>query len=332
MATQITQPKQFKPEQLKQLVQDDFDAVNALIVEKIQSQVGLIDDLSTHIVNSGGKRLRPLLVLLSSRACNYQGNAHISLAAMVEFFHTATLLHDDVVDESTLRRGKETANEIWGSKASILVGDYLFTQSVQLMVSVDSMAIIRLLAKTAHEITFGEVKQLTHRHNTELSIEEYFTIIRGKTALLFSAAAEIGPLLTAAPSQLIEAMRAYGLHLGNAFQLIDDALDYCSDATTTGKNIGDDLADGKLTLPLIHALKHGDAKQQAIIRQSIQQGSLEHLESIQTAIESTGAIEYTRQMATVEVDKALTALHALEESPYKQAMSDLAHFALHRKF
>lgn len=316
-------------EAIKQLVATDFDAVNALIIDNIQSQVGLIDDLSTHIVNSGGKRLRPLLVLLASRACGYEGSDHITLAAMIEFFHTATLLHDDVVDESTLRRGRETANEIWGSKASILVGDYLFTQSVQLMVSVDNMKILRLIAGAAHEITFGEVRQLTNRHNTELSFDDYFSIIRSKTALLFSASAEIGPLL-AQKNHQIEAMRAYGLHLGNAFQLIDDALDYCSDAKTIGKNIGDDLADGKVTLPLIHAMRHASAEHCNIIKQSLKQGSLDKLDTVLTAIESSKAIDYTKQIAAEEVDKALSALHVLDDSPYKKALTDLANFSIER--
>lgn len=314
---------------IKNLVKTDFDAVNALIIEKIQSQVGLIDDLSHHIVNSGGKRLRPLLALLSSRACGYSGENHIPLAAMVEFFHTATLLHDDVVDESTLRRGKETANEIWGSKASILVGDYLFTQSVKLMVSVNSMPVLSLLANTAHEITYGEVKQLNNRHNTELSFDDYFDIIRCKTALLFSAATEIGPLLSQ-NDELVAPLRAYGLHLGNAFQLIDDALDYCSDADTIGKNIGDDLADGKVTLPLIHAMKEGTDSQRELIKQSINLGSLEHLSEIQQTIDTTNAIDYTKQIAAEEVDKAISALTPVAQSEYKQALIDLAHYAIKR--
>ncbi|MDI9817827.1 MULTISPECIES: polyprenyl synthetase family protein [unclassified Legionella] len=315
---------------LKALVSADFDAVNALIVDKIQSQVGLIDDLAHHIVQSGGKRLRPLLVLLASHACGYKGQEHITLAAMVEFFHTATLLHDDVVDESTLRRGRETANEIWGSKASILVGDYLFTQSVQLMVSVDNLKILHLLADTSHQISCGEVKQLTNRHNSSLSVEEYLDVIRAKTALLFAASAAIGPLLNHADKATEKSLYDYGLHLGNAFQLIDDALDYCSDASTIGKNIGDDLADGKVTLPLLHALKNGNATQQQLIKESIEEGSLHNLAAILTAIEETKAIEYTRDFAKLEVDRALSSLQILPDSVYKKALEDLAQFALQR--
>ena len=315
---------------LRALVSEDFDAVNALIVNKIQSQVGLIDDLAHHIVQSGGKRLRPLLVLLASHACNYKGQDHIILAAMIEFFHTATLLHDDVVDESTLRRGRETANEIWGSKASILVGDYLFTQSVQLMVSVNHPQILRLLADTSHQISCGEVKQLVNRHNSSLSIDDYFDVIRAKTALLFAASAAIGALLSGAGEQAEKSLYAYGLHLGNAFQLIDDALDYCSDAKTIGKNIGDDLADGKATLPLLHALQNGTTVQQQLIRESLQAGSLQNLTEILTAIEATKAIEFTRNYAAQEVDHALSSLAFLPDTAYKNALVELAQYALQR--
>lgn len=317
---------------LKMLVNEDFDAVNKLIINKIQSQVGLIDDLAHHIVESGGKRLRPLLVLLSSHACDYTGEDHITLAAMIEFFHTATLLHDDVVDESTLRRGRETANEIWGSKASILVGDYLFTQSVQLMVNVNHFDILRLLADTSHEISCGEVKQLANRHNTTPSVEEYFDVIRAKTALLFAASAAIGPILANADDAIQKGLYAYGLHLGNAFQLIDDALDYCSDAQTIGKNIGDDLADGKATLPLLHALEQGTEAQQAIIRKSLKEGSLAHMEEILEAIKDTQAIEFTKNLASKEVESALSALTILPESNYKKALQELALFAVQRSF
>lgn len=317
---------------LKELVRADFDAVNALIIDKIQSQVGLIDDLSHYIVESGGKRLRPLLVLLSSRACGYNEDSHIALAAMIEFFHTATLLHDDVVDESTLRRGRETANEIWGSKASILVGDYLFTQSVQLMVNVNNPAILRLLADTSHEISCGEVKQLVNRHNPALTIEEYFEVIRAKTALLFAASAAIGAFLTNAGPTLEKGLYDYGLHLGNAFQLIDDALDYCSDSNTIGKNIGDDLADGKVTLPLLHALNQGTPEQKKLIQQSIKEGTLKNLTEILDIIEKTKAIEFTKNYAKQEIDNALTALEVLPPSIYKDALKDLAHFAIQRSF
>lgn len=319
-------------DRLRALVNEDFNAVNHLIIDKIQSDVGLIQDLSQHIVESGGKRLRPLLVLLSSNACGYQGQAQITLAAMIEFFHTATLLHDDVVDESTLRRGKETANSIWGSKASVLVGDYLLTQSVQLMVQVGNPAILNLIADTSHQISCGEVRQLSNRHNPSLEFDAYFDVIRSKTALLFAAAACIGPIISNSPQPLRDCLYDYGLHLGNAFQLIDDALDYCSDAKTMGKNIGDDLADGKATLPLIHALKFGTDIQKEQIKESLTQGTLKHLPEILVAIDQTQAIEYTRKIAAQEVDKALTCLTALAESEYKKALIELAQFAVKRAY
>ncbi|STX50551.1 octaprenyl diphosphate synthase IspB [Legionella busanensis] len=317
-------------DRLRALVANDFEAVNTLIIDKIQSQIGLIDDLSHHIVESGGKRLRPLLVLLASHACGYKGNNHIPLAAMVEFFHTATLLHDDVVDESKLRRGKETANEIWGSKASILVGDYLFTQSVQLLVNVKNWSVLNLFANTSHEISCGEIKQLVNRHNPLLSIDDYLEVIRAKTALLFAASAAIGAILGESGQEIETSLYQYGLHLGNAFQLVDDALDYCADTKKTGKNIGTDLADGKATMPILHALKQGTPEQQFIIRQSLKEGNANNLSEIINILHETKAIEFTKQFAANEVDAALTALCVLPNSSFKQALEELATFALQR--
>lgn len=319
-------------DRIRALVSEDFDAVNNLIIDKIQSQVSLIHDLSSHIVESGGKRLRPLLVLLASNACGYKGSDHIPLAAMVEFFHTATLLHDDVVDESNLRRGRQTANSIWGSKASVLVGDYLFTQSVQLMVNVGNAEILDLLASTSHQISCGEVKQLANRNNPALTFDEYFEVIRAKTALLFAAAACIGPILNKDTVEVQKSLYTYGLHLGNAFQLIDDALDYCSDAETLGKNIGDDLADGKATLPIIHALQNGTQTQKQQIEESLKLGSLNFLPEILIAIEETKAIAYTKKVAAQEINSAQSALSVLTESEYKKALIDLANFALKRNY
>lgn len=317
-------------DRLRALVTKDFDAVNALIIDKIQSQVGLIDDLSHYIVESGGKRLRPLLVLLASNACNYKGQDHIALAAMVEFFHTATLLHDDVVDDSTLRRGRETANEIWGSKASILVGDYLFTQSVQLMVNAHNWAILDLMADASHQITMGEVKQLSNRHNYALSTEDYLEVIRSKTAILFAACAKIGAILGDADEAVQTGLYNYGLHLGNAFQLIDDALDYSTDAATLGKNIGDDLAEGMATMPLLHVLQNGTEEQQQLIRQTLKDGGLDNLPEILETIKTCNAIEYTKQFAAREIDSALSALKVLPDSVYKEALTALAQLALNR--
>ena len=315
---------------LRALVSDDFDAVTHLIHEKTQSPVSLIGDLSNHIVRSGGKRIRPLLVLLASHACGYQGKHHITLATMVEFFHTATLLHDDVIDESTLRRGKETAHEIWGSKASILVGDYLFTQYMQLMISVGDLKIMQLLTDISHEIGCGELKQLSNRHNIALTLDEYLEVIRSKTSLLFAASATLGALVGKASDNLAKGLFDYGLHLGNTFQLIDDALDYCSTAQTIGKNIGDDLADGKATLPLLHVLKHGTEAQKSTVRISLAEGTLQFLPEILDAIAKTGAIEYTKSVAANEAELAISALHVLPDSVYKTALIELAEYAVQR--
>lgn len=319
-------------DRLKALVDDDLAAVNALIINTTNAKESLIENLSQHIIQSGGKRLRPLLVLLACHACNYKGQNHITLAAVIEFFHTATLLHDDVIDDSTLRRGKETANHIWGSKASILVGDFLYIESVRLLVDLNHPKIFRLMADTSHDITCAEIKQLSNRHNPNPSIEHYFDVIRAKTALLFAASACLGALLTEAPSIVESNLYAFGLHLGNAFQLIDDALDYCSEAEVIGKNIGDDLADGKATLPLLHALKHGTQEEQSLIQASLEKGSLADLDRILKAIENTKAIEYTRSCAEEEINKALTYLDILPHTPYKDALRGLAYFALERKY
>ena len=315
---------------LRALVHDDIEAVNALIIQNIQSQISLLDDLSNHIIQSGGKRLRPLLVLLVSRACNYGGTDHIKLAAMIEFFHTATLLHDDVIDESALRRGRETANKIWGSKASILVGDYLFTQYMQLMIEIGDLRIMQHLTDMAHQIGCGEIKQLNNRNNPLLSEDEYFDVIRSKTSLLFAASAKIGALISHTTPEIETALENYGLHLGNAFQLIDDALDYCSDAKTMGKNIGDDLADGKATMPLLYVLKEGTVEQQNIVKTALKHGSLIDLPIILDAIAATDAIAYTKKVALEEAVKAIEALSVLPESPYKEGLIQLAHYAVSR--
>lgn len=317
-------------EHLRALVSEDFEAVNALIAEQIQSEIALIDDLAKHIVDSGGKRLRPLLVILASHACQYSGKNHIKLAAMLEFFHSATLLHDDVIDESTLRRGTKTAHTIWGSKASILVGDYLFTKYIQLMLDVGDLEIMRFVTKIAYQMGCGEIKQLSNRHQPDLNLEEYFAIIRDKTSLLFAAAASLGARIHHQPPAIEQALYHYGLHLGNAFQLIDDALDYCSDAKTLGKNIGDDLADGKATLPLIHVLKQGSQAQQIQVRESLKLGTLDFLPQILEAIQETQAIEFTRQIAQSEAQKAIEHLEILPESVYKNALINLACYAVER--
>ena len=249
---------------------------------------------------------------------------------MIEFFHTASLLHDDVIDDSSLRRGRETAHKIWGSKASILVGDYLFTQYMQLMIRVGDLNIMQQLTDMAYQIGCGEINQLANRHNPSLAIDDYFDVIRSKTSLLFAFSARIGALISKADVAIEEALYTYGLHLGHAFQLKDDALDYCSDAKTLGKNIGDDLADGKATMPLLYVLQQGNASQQQHVKMALMQGSLDYLPEVLNAVAETNAIEYTLQVAQHEVDKALAAITILPDSVYKEALIDLATYTISR--
>lgn len=317
---------------IRQLVSTELDAVNTIIIDNISSQVGLLEDLSHHIVENGGKRLRPILLLLSAKACNYAGNKHLLHACAVEYFHTATLLHDDVLDESTLRRGVKTANSIWGSKASILVGDFLLTQSIQLMLDAKHPDILAILVDCAHQITSGEIKQLTHKHNIGLTEQEYFDVIRSKTALLFQTCAEIGAHLGEKDKKTIECMRQYGLHLGNAFQLVDDALDYEANSKIIGKNPGDDLNEGKVTLPLIYAMKDASSEDKQRIEKSIMQTDKGDLGAVLTILAKTGALKKTYQVAKHEVDNALSALQVLPDSPYKTALHELALFALNRTY
>lgn len=315
---------------LRELVSDDFEAVNRLIIEHIQSDVGLIDDLSQYIVDSGGKRVRPLLLLLAAKACGYSGEHHITLAAVVEFFHTATLLHDDVVDESSMRRGRETANHIWGSKASILVGDYLFTQSVQLLLKPQNWQIIDVFAKASHAISTGEVLQLSNVRNVDLGIAAYFDIIQAKTAVLFGAAAKIAALLADMSEHDSERLYQYGLHLGNAFQLMDDVIDYVGEAHTIGKNLGDDLAEGKLTLPLIHALQSANAEDAEYLKRCIQAPEQCNLTRVVAILTENKSIEYTLSQAKAEIQEGIGYLDKLPASLYKDALVSLAEFSISR--
>lgn len=319
-------------EHIRGCVSHDVELVNNLILSSIPNDVDLIEALSHHIVDSGGKRLRPLMLLLTSRACGYEGLAHIKLAVVVEFFHTATLLHDDVVDESSLRRGRETANSIWGSKASVLVGDYLFTQSIKYLVEVGRLDILNLMAGSAHDITRGEVVQMQYRQNITLSEQNYFEIIKAKTALLFATSTAIGAQIADQPESIINALYEYGLHIGYAFQLVDDALDYISTKETLGKNIGDDLADGKMTLPLIHALLNANPEEQVIIKTAISNLDRTALPQILDIIEKTGAINYTYQKAEESVKYAKKQLESLPESIYKKALLALADYSLSRRY
>jgi octaprenyl-diphosphate synthase len=317
---------------IRRLVRADSRAVDRLILTRLRSDVALINELGRYIVNSGGKRLRPLLVLLASRACGYQGHDHIELAAVIEFIHTATLLHDDVVDASDLRRGNQTANAIWGNEAAVLVGDFLYSRSFEMMVSIGSMRVMEILSHTTNLIAEGEVLQLLNCHDPDTTEERYRDVIRYKTAKLFEASAQLGAVLGGQPDHIEAAMARFGMHLGTAFQLIDDALDYGASGDDIGKNIGDDLAEGKPTLPLIHAMRHGTPAQVAAIRQAIENGGLDRIDTVMEAIESTQAIAYTAQSAQDEADLAIEALAELPAGPYKEALYGLAEFSVNRSY
>jgi len=319
-------------EDVRRLMREEMDAVDRLIQARLHSDVLLISQLGHYIVNSGGKRLRPLLVLLSAGACGYRGRHHHTLAAIVEFIHTATLLHDDVVDASELRRGQQTANAIWGNEASVLVGDFLYSRAFEMMVEVGSMRIMDLMSHTTNAIAEGEVMQLLNCHDPDTTEERYLQVIRAKTARLFEAAARIGAILGNQPPPIEEALGEYGAQLGIAFQLVDDVLDYSADASQTGKNLGDDLAEGKPTLPLIHAMRVGTPQQRETVRRAIEQGGLDGIEAVMEAIDSTGALAYTAESASRAATRAMEAIAALPESDYKDALSVLAEFAAHRHY
>ncbi len=312
------------------LVHDDFAAMNALIPSKLTSDVKLVEEIGTYIVESGGKRLRPLMVLLTAGALGYDGKLHIRLAAIIEFLHTATLLHDDVVDHSGMRRGKLTANEKWGNAPSVLVGDFLYSRAFQLMVEVGSMDIMRVLSAATNTIAEGEVMQLANVGNVNISESQYREVIRCKTALLFEAATHTAALL--AGHETAESMRGFGLHFGMTYQLVDDWLDYAGDSATMGKNVGDDLAEGKLTLPLIYALTCTEEHDQQTICTAIEQKNTDNLERIVNIVRACGALDYTHQAAVAEAELAITSLAALPPSPYVQAMRTVTEYSTARLF
>ena len=318
--------------EIRTLVESDYKDVDQFILNCLQSDVALINELGRYIINSGGKRIRPLLVLLAARACEYQGRQHIELAAVIEFIHTATLLHDDVVDTSDLRRGKKTANAIWGNETAVLVGDFLYSRSFEMMTHIGNMQVMEILAKTTNTIAEGEVMQLLNCHDPETTEQRYYEVIRHKTAKLFEASSQLGAILGTQTETIVQAMASYGMHLGTAFQLIDDALDYNASAREIGKNIGDDLAEGKPTLPLIHAMRHGTPGQIAVIREAIEHGGLEHIDAVLEAIETTHAITYTVDSAQREADLAIEALAVLPDSPFKNALYGLAEFSVDRSY
>ena len=328
----LSSDTRFNLDDLKGLTAGDMLRVNQVITDNLASEVVLINQLSQHIIYSGGKRLRPILVLLSAKACGYSGDDDALLAAVVEFIHTATLLHDDVVDDSQMRRGQQTASNIWGNEAAVLVGDYLYSRAFQMMVRAQSMRIMDLLANATNTIAQGEVLQLLNINDPDTSEQKYQQVIYGKTACLFEAATQIGAILGNADPQVEQGLREYGKHLGTAFQLVDDALDYTANGDELGKNVGDDLAGGKPTLPLIYAMQHGNDEQKALIRNAIKGGGLEHIDAITDTINETGALDYTREQATSESALAKSAIKSLAEDEFKRALMFLADYAVERSY
>lgn len=304
--------------------------MDEVIRQKLHSHVALIRQVSEYIINSGGKRLRPALVILSAGSFGYTGKFHYNLAAVVEFIHTATLLHDDVVDESEMRRNKETANALFGNAASVLVGDFLYSRAFQMMVEVDNMRVMQVLADATNTIAEGEVLQLLNCRDPNVNEENYLQVIRFKTAKLFEAASRLGALLGSATPEQEEAMAVYGMHLGTAFQLIDDVLDYSGDNQDTGKNLGDDLAEGKPTLPLIYAMQAGTTEQANLIRQAIEEGGTNGFQPVLDIIQQTAALDYARNCAQAEIETAIAAITCLAESEYKECLMQLASFAVTR--
>ena len=313
-------------------VEEDFLAVNDLIVNQLHSDVGLVENIGQYIVDAGGKRLRPLLVLLAANACGYRGKRHIELAAIIEFIHTATLLHDDVVDTSDMRRGRATANARWGNAPSVLVGDFLYSRAFQMLVAIGDMEIMSILADTTNLISEGEVQQLINAGNPDISEADYFQVIGKKTAQLFEAAAQAGAVLATDDKAQREAMKLYGHHLGLAFQLVDDALDYQGNAEELGKNVGDDLAEGKPTLPLLAAMRLGSEQQATTIREAIKEAQLEKLDQVVEIVKQTGALYYTMEQAQQQVNSAKQQLEQLPDSPLKSILAELADFSIARTY
>jgi octaprenyl-diphosphate synthase len=317
-------------DEIRALVKGDLAAVDTMIRARLKSAVPLVDQVAEHIIGGGGKRLRPLLSVLAGRACGIDGDKHIEAAAFIEFVHTATLLHDDVVDGSQKRRGRATANNIFGNQASVLVGDFVYSRAFQMMATVGSQRVMEIMSDATNVIAEGEVLQLMNAHDPETTEQRYLEVIYRKTGRLFEAGAEVSAVLANAPVAQQVALARYGKHLGTAYQLVDDVLDYRSDPATRGKNLGDDLAEGKPTLPLLHALRHGNEEQRALIRLAIEQGGLAQLGPIVEAIESTGGLDYATQFAQRETSQALSALEALPDTPYSRALAALARFAQER--
>jgi octaprenyl-diphosphate synthase len=313
------------------LARDDMQATDRLISTSLESDVALVSQVSQYIVSSGGKRLRPLIVLLAARALGYTGEQHIRAAAIIEFIHTATLLHDDVVDSSSRRRGKDSANTVFGNQASVLVGDFLYSRAFQIMVDIGDMRVMQILADATNTIAAGEVLQLMNVHDPDTTEDAYRQVIYRKTARLFEAGAQIAAVMAQRSSGDEASMIEYGRSLGMAFQLVDDALDFDASPEELGKNLGDDLAEGKATLPLIYAMQHGDSAQRELIRNAVLEGGLDDLETIRSIIESTGALQYTAARAQEAAAVAIDALSEIPDSDYKQALIAIAEFSVRRR-
>jgi octaprenyl-diphosphate synthase len=311
-------------------ITSDMEAVNAVIRRQLHSDVPLVSQIAEYIISAGGKRIRPMLVLLVANAYGYEGIHHYDLAAVVEFIHTATLLHDDVVDESSLRRGRQTANALFGNAASVLVGDFVYSRAFQMMVSVGDMRVMQVLADATNVIAEGEVLQLLNMHDPDVTEERYLQVIRSKTAKLFEAATQLGALIAGASEPAIDAAAEYGRSLGTAFQLIDDVLDYSGNAADIGKNVGDDLREGKPTLPLIYLMQHGTPEQRQLVRACIETGDEQHFDEILAAITGSGALDYTRREAEKAAQRAAQSILALPDSEFKDSLLQLCAFAVDR--
>lgn len=317
-------------QQLYALIGDDMKAVDAVIRQRLHSEVVLVNQVAEYIISAGGKRMRPALVLLAAGALGYSGKLHQELAAVVEFIHTATLLHDDVVDESALRRGRDTANSVFGNAASVLVGDFLYSRAFQMMVQAQDMRVMQVLADATNIIAEGEVLQLMNCHDPDVDEERYLQVIRYKTAKLFEAAAQLGAIVAGASAAQEKGLAEYGMYLGTAFQLVDDVLDYSGQEADTGKHLGDDLAEGKPTLPLIYVMQNGTAEQASCVRRAIETGGRDDFPAVMEAIRSSGALEHARMRAREAAAHAVAAISTLPDSNYKQSLLELASFAVER--
>ncbi|MGB0866932.1 MAG: polyprenyl synthetase family protein [Granulosicoccaceae bacterium] len=311
-------------------IAQEMSQVDTTIAERLQSDVVLVNQLSAYIINSGGKRLRPQLVLLSALVGDYREAHHVTAAATIEFIHTATLLHDDVVDDSKLRRGRDTANEVWGNEAAVLVGDFLYSRAFEMLVEIGEMRVMEIMARTTNQIAEGEVMQLLNVNNADITVDEYRQVIQAKTAILFEAAMRIGAVLSRQSRENEDALAAYGSHLGTAFQLVDDALDYSGNSAALGKNVGDDLAEGKPTLPLISAMQMANDADRQTLRDAIEQGGRDKIEEVMRIIAETDSLNLTLKMANDEAQRAKAALKPLPQSTYKDYLIDIAEQAAAR--